>query len=108
MGSAVIAKDLTKIYAEGNIEVKAVSSVDLELKEGEIVGLFGPSGSGKTTLLSMLGCILRPSSGTISMFGVDTTAMNETDLQHIRKKNMYPLSFRGSTFSLRLPLLKMS
>lgn len=86
MGTAVIAQDLTKIYTEGQFEVKAVSSVDLELKEGEMVGLFGPSGSGKTTLLSMIGCILRPTSGSLKMFGVETSTMDEEELPDIRRK----------------------
>jgi putative ABC transport system ATP-binding protein len=86
MGTAVIAQDLTKIYTEGQFEVNAVSSVNLELKEGEMVGLFGPSGSGKTTLLSMIGCILRPTSGSLKMFGVETSAMDEEELPDIRKK----------------------
>jgi putative ABC transport system ATP-binding protein len=86
MGTAVVAQDLTKIYTEGQFEVNAVSSVNLELKEGEMVGLFGPSGSGKTTLLSMIGCILRPTSGSLKMFGVETSAMDEKELPDIRKK----------------------
>lgn len=86
MGTAVVAEGLTKIYSEGRVEVTAVSSVDLELKEGEIVGLFGPSGSGKTTLLSMIGCILRPSSGSLKMFEVETTGLSEAELPQIRKK----------------------
>jgi putative ABC transport system ATP-binding protein len=86
MEIAVVARDLTKIYSDGNIEVKAVSDVDLELKPGQITGIFGPSGSGKTTLLSMLGCILRPSSGSLRIFGVETTTMEEAELQHIRKR----------------------
>jgi putative ABC transport system ATP-binding protein len=86
MGTAVVAQGLTKIYSEGRVEVTAVSSVNLELKEGEIVGLFGPSGSGKTTLLSLIGCILRPSSGSLKMFEVETTALSEAELPHIRKK----------------------
>ncbi len=86
MGTAVVAQDLTKIYSEGRVEVTAVSSVNLHLKEGEIVGLFGPSGSGKTTLLSMIGCILRPSSGSLKMFGIETMAMDEEKLPEIRKK----------------------
>ncbi|SPP99482.1 conserved hypothetical protein [Candidatus Sulfobium mesophilum] len=86
METAVVAQDLTKIYTEGRFQVNAVSSINLELKEGEIVGLFGPSGSGKTTLLSMIGCILRPTSGSIKMFGVETTAMDENELPEIRRK----------------------
>ncbi len=86
MRTAVVAQDLTKVYTEGPFQVNAVSSVNLELKEGEMVGLFGPSGSGKTTLLSMIGCILRPTSGSLKMFGIETTAMDEEKLPEIRKK----------------------
>ena len=66
----VSAENLTKIYRDGKVEVRAVSSVSLKLNEGEVVGLFGPSGSGKTTLLSLLGCILRPTAGSVKIYGL--------------------------------------
>jgi putative ABC transport system ATP-binding protein len=86
MEAAVVARGLTKTYTEGSIEVTAVSSVNLDFREGEIVGLFGPSGSGKTTLLSMIGCILRPSNGSLRLFEVETTGLTEVELPAIRKK----------------------
>jgi putative ABC transport system ATP-binding protein len=86
METPVIAGDLTKVYTEGKVEVRAVSSVALELREGEMVGLFGPSGSGKTTLLSLVGCILRPTSGTLKLFGIETHSLGEEALPGIRKK----------------------
>jgi len=86
METPVIAGDLTKVYTEGKVEVRAVSSVALELREGEMVGLFGPSGSGKTTLLSLVGCILRPTSGTLKLFGIETHSLGEKALPGIRKK----------------------
>lgn len=86
MDKPVVAWDLTKIYTEGTVEVKAVSSVELDLNEGEMVGLFGPSGSGKTTLLSLIGCVLRPTSGSLKLYGIETTTIDETDLPDIRKK----------------------
>lgn len=86
MGEAIVTKDLTKIYKEGRVEVTAVSSVDFRLNEGEVVGLFGPSGSGKTTLLSLIGCILQPTNGSISLFGTEITNLDETSLPGIRKK----------------------
>jgi len=86
MDTPVIAGDLTKIYTEGKVEVRAVSSVALELREGEMVGLFGPSGSGKTTLLSLIGCILRPTSGTLKLYGIETNSLGEAALPGIRKK----------------------
>ncbi len=86
MEPPVIAGDLTKIYSEGKVEVRAVSSVGFKLREGEMVGLFGPSGSGKTTLLSLIGCILRPTSGTLKLFGIETNTLGEASLPGIRKK----------------------
>jgi len=86
MKKSIVASNLTKIYTDGNIQVKAVSAVDLQLHEGEIVGLFGPSGSGKTTLLSLIGCILRPTKGSLNIYGIEATGLVETKLQEIRKR----------------------
>lgn len=86
MHEAIVTKDLTKIYTEGRVEVTAVTSVSLQLNEGEVVGLFGPSGSGKTTLLSLIGCILHPTNGSLRLFSTDITNLDETGLTGIRKK----------------------
>jgi putative ABC transport system ATP-binding protein len=86
MNAAIAAKELTKVYAEGKVEVTAVSSVDLQLNEGEVIGLLGPSGSGKTTLLSMMGCILKPTGGSLKIYGSEITEMDEGTLPAIRKK----------------------
>ncbi len=97
----VVVKNLSKTYREGKVEVTAVSSVDLELHEGELVGLFGPSGSGKTTLLSMLGCVLRPSGGEFSLFGNDICSLDERSLPAIRRAY---ISFIFQGFNLFPPL----
>ena len=86
MDIPVVASALSKVYMEGRVEVTAVSSVDLRLNKGEITGLFGPSGSGKTTLLSMLGCILRPTGGSLHIYGSEVSSMPETRLPAIRKQ----------------------
>jgi len=86
MDKPIVTNGLEKIYREGTVEVSAVAGVDLELNEGEVVGLFGPSGSGKTTLLSILGCILRPTRGSLRIYGTEVTGMTEAQLPTIRKR----------------------
>ncbi len=77
-------KQLTKIYGDGETAIKAVDSVDLIVKEGEIILIMGPSGSGKTTLLSMAGALLRPTSGEIIIQGKKITDMSENELPKVR------------------------
>ena len=97
MVKPIITNSLTKIYSEGRVEVVAVSEVNIELNAGEVVGLFGPSGSGKTTLLCMLGCILRPTSGSLKLYGNEITGLDEKALPSLRKKY---LSFIFQGFNL--------
>jgi putative ABC transport system ATP-binding protein len=63
------ATDVTKIFREGSQSVTVLRGASLALDAGEIVALEGPSGSGKTTLLTILGCLLTPSSGHVSIEG---------------------------------------
>lgn len=86
MDKPVVTSGLEKIYQEGTVEVSAVAGVDIVLNDGEVVGLFGPSGSGKTTLLSILGCILRPTRGSLKIYGTEVTGMTEAELPSIRKQ----------------------
>ena len=81
---AIKAEGLEKVYGEGDIEVRAVRDVDLEVRRGEVVLIMGPSGSGKTTLLSMLGAMLRPTSGRVEVDGVDLVALPEGRLPAFR------------------------
>jgi ABC-type oligopeptide transport system ATPase subunit len=60
-------RDLTKTYGQGGLAVDAVRHVDLDVEASEVVLIMGPSGSGKTTLLLMLGAMLRPTTGTITV-----------------------------------------
>lgn len=84
---AIRAQGVTKRFGEGNSEVVAVKGVDLEVHRGEVLLIMGPSGSGKTTLLSMLGALLKPTSGSIEIGGKDIGNLSETDLPNIRIKN---------------------
>ena len=82
--TALTATRLDKTYGEGTTEVHAVRAVDLEVQAGEVVLIMGPSGSGKTTLLSMLGAMLRPTSGQIVVDGHDIAAIPESRLPKLR------------------------
>lgn len=81
------AESLTKIYGEGDAEVRAVDQVDLEIDRGEVLLIMGPSGSGKTTLLFMLGGLLRPTEGRLIVGGREITSLSEKELAGIRLRN---------------------
>ena len=78
------AQGLSRRFGEGEAAVDAVRELGLEISSGEIVLIMGPSGSGKTTLLTMLGGLLRPSTGTIRVDGHELTAMSEAELPELR------------------------
>ena len=71
------ARDLTKVYRMGEVEVHALRGVDLDLYESEFVVILGPSGSGKSTLLNILGGLDVPTSGTVRYRDHDLTAADE-------------------------------
>ncbi len=75
---------VTKIYGEGETQVTALSEADLSIYPGEILLIEGPSGSGKTTLISILGLLMRPTSGTVFVQGQEATALPERALPAIR------------------------
>lgn len=65
----VDVRGIAKHYGEGQTRVDALRSVDLRVHAGEVVALLGPSGSGKTTLLNVIGCIIDPSAGQVTLDG---------------------------------------
>lgn len=79
---------LSKIYGTGNTEVRAVDNVDMQVKPGEIVLIMGPSGSGKTTLLSMAGLLLKPTSGMVSVNGLQASMLKEQQLAALRLRTI--------------------
>ena len=86
MSAALEAELVTKIYQEGAFQVPAVQDVSLTARSGEVVAILGPSGSGKTTLLSMLGCMLRPTSGVVAIHGERVSDLPESQLPWVRRR----------------------
>jgi putative ABC transport system ATP-binding protein len=85
---AISVHQLTKTYGHGDVAVNAVRDVDLEVGTGEVVLIMGPSGSGKTTLLLMLGAMLRPTSGSITIDGIDLATTPERRLPELRARHL--------------------
>ena len=79
---------LTKVFGHGETEVRAVDGVDLTIRAGELVLVMGPSGSGKTTLLTMVGGLLRPTSGAIAIDGVDIASLDGRRLTEVRRNTV--------------------
>jgi putative ABC transport system ATP-binding protein len=77
-------RDVTKRFGDGETAVAAVRGVSLAVQPGEIILIMGPSGSGKTTLLSMMGALLKPTSGSIHLAGTELSALSEGRLPDIR------------------------
>ncbi len=82
------ATDVVKELGQGAGKVMALKGVTLALVPGELTLLMGPSGSGKTTLLSVLGCILTPTSGTVSVDGLQTAGLSAERLAELRRKHI--------------------
>lgn len=84
----IVASELEKVYGEGPSAVHAVSRGSLNVQSGELVLVMGPSGSGKTTMLSMLGGLLRPTTGSVSIEGVHLTSLSQAELAAVRLRRI--------------------
>ena len=98
---ALKIENLTKTYMLGKRPVNALSNLSLQVNFGEFVAIMGPSGSGKTTLLNVIGCIDKPTSGSVLLDGVEVGKMPESELYKVRRDKM---GFVFQTFNL-LPYL---
>ena len=81
-------ENLTKIYGQGENQVRALDGVSFGVEKGEFIGIIGPSGSGKSTLLHILGGVDRPTSGKVYMDGQDVYAQNEEKLAIFRRRQV--------------------
>lgn len=89
--------DIVKIYKNGNIELKVLKGLNLEVKEGEYVAFMGPSGSGKSTLMNILGCLDSLTYGTYILDSQDVSTIKGDALAEVRNKK---IGFVFQTFNL--------
>lgn len=88
MSDLLVVEDLVKTYGEGDAETRVLKGLDMRLAEGELAALLGPSGSGKSTLLTILGTLLKPSSGRYTMLGEDLTRAGDAQLTEFRNRHI--------------------
>ncbi len=81
-------QNVSRIFGEGDTQVKALDNVSLSIKRGEFVLIVGSSGSGKSTLLNMIGLLDKPTSGKVILDGKETTTLNDGQVSQYRNEKL--------------------
>jgi putative ABC transport system ATP-binding protein len=90
-------ENITKTYPMGKTELTVLKSVNLNIKQGELVAIMGPSGSGKSTVLNLMGCLDKPSSGSYLLDGKEVSKLSSGELARVRGQK---IGFIFQTFNL--------
>lgn len=88
MSAIIHLQDLRKSYFMGQMELKVLKGITLDIHKNEYVALMGPSGSGKSTLMNILGCLDTPTNGTYVLNNHDVSKMDDDSLAEIRNKEI--------------------
>ena len=88
MRSVVELCAVDKVYGGAGAELRVLRGIDLDIREGEFVGIVGASGSGKTTLMNILGCLDRPTSGSYRLDGTDVSELADDALSKVRNRSI--------------------
>ncbi len=101
--SVVISENVTKSYQAGDVTVQALRGLTFRIEAGSFVSFVGPSGSGKSTLLNLIGCLDRPTSGTLTVLDTDVGALGRKESARFRGQN---IGFIFQDFNL-IPVLSV-
>jgi putative ABC transport system ATP-binding protein len=88
LAPVISVRNLVKTYVVGEVEVRALRGVSIDVRRGEFLSVTGPSGSGKSTLMHILGCLDRPTSGQYTLDGQDVSRMSRDQLAEVRNEKI--------------------
>lgn len=88
MSEVIRMENVSKIYANGLFEVKALDEVSLIVEKGEFLAVMGASGSGKSTLMNLIGCLDRPTEGEYFLEGIDIKEKKDDELSYVRNQKI--------------------
>lgn len=104
-GTLLELSNVTKVYGQGEVQVKALAGVDLRIARGEFVAVMGPSGSGKSTCMNLLGCLDTPTSGSYRFRGLEVGALSR-DQRALLRRHYLGFVFQGFNLLARTTALE--